>query len=49
MRQGPWTFLTDAAGKRRELFDVIQDPGQHHDLAAQQPQRAESMLAAVLA
>ena len=49
MRQGPWTFLTDESGTRRELYNVVQDPAQQHNLATQQAGRVESMLAAVRA
>ncbi len=47
MRDGPWVLLIDDRAKRRELYDVVRDRGQSHDLARQQPQRVQAMSAAI--
>jgi len=36
-------FITDAAGGRAELYDLIADPGEANDIAAQQPAAVEAL------
>jgi N-acetylgalactosamine-6-sulfatase len=47
MRDGPWTLLVDESGARRELYQVLSDREQQHNLAGQRGDRASSMLAAI--
>lgn len=41
LRHGPWKLHAD--GKRRELYNLADDPNEQHDLAAQQPQRVAAL------
>lgn len=47
MRDGPWVLLADEAAERVELYDVLKDRGQQHNLASSQPERVASMLTAI--
>jgi arylsulfatase A-like enzyme len=40
---GDWKLLEFAEGKRAELYHLGEDPGEHHDLAAKQPEKVEAM------
>ncbi len=41
VRQGPWKYV--ATQKTEELFDLATDPGEHHNLAGENPGRLASM------
>ena len=41
LRHGDWKYLHD--GEREYLFDVVRDPGEKHDLKAEQPERFEEL------
>jgi arylsulfatase A len=43
MRQGDWKILADNAMTQFELYNVRQDIGEQHNLAATEPQRLERM------
>jgi arylsulfatase A-like enzyme len=43
MRSGPYKLLEFFEDSRVELYDLATDPGEQHDLAAAQPERAEAM------
>jgi arylsulfatase A len=43
MRQGDWKILADNAMTRFELYNLRQDIGERHNLAATEPQRLEQM------
>ena len=42
LRDARWK-LVETAGRPPELYDLEQDPGERHDLAAAQPERVEAM------
>ncbi len=48
MRQGPWKLLR-FPDRPAQLYDLANDRGEAHDLAAQQPQRLAAMLRALFA
>jgi arylsulfatase A-like enzyme len=35
---GPWKLIESADGKTQQLYQIVDDPREEHDLAAQQPQ-----------
>jgi arylsulfatase A-like enzyme len=43
MRSGPYKLVEFFEDSRVELYDLAADPGEQHDLAASQPERAETM------
>ncbi len=47
MRDGDWGLLMTQDGKRVELYDLVKDRAQSHNLAAGQPQRVASMTEAL--
>jgi len=40
-----YKLISVDGGRRWMLFDLIEDPGESHDLAAQQPERVRTMRA----
>jgi arylsulfatase A-like enzyme len=42
LRHGPWKFIDEVETGRGRLFDLRHDPGEQHDLAAAQPERARA-------
>jgi len=46
IRMGRWKLVKDQEDPAWELYDLQQDPGETHDLAAAEPQRVQTMLAA---
>jgi arylsulfatase A-like enzyme len=40
VREGGWKLIHDWESDRDELYDLGADPGEHHDLAAGEPERA---------
>ena len=42
LRHGPWKFIDEVETGRGRLFDLRSDPGEQHDLAAAQPERARA-------
>ena len=49
MRDGKWKFYVNPDGSRRELYDVVADPGEVDNRADVETKRAESMAGATLA
>jgi N-acetylgalactosamine-6-sulfatase len=47
MREGDWGLVMNDELKRAELYDVVTDRFQEHDLAAQHPERAAAMAKAI--
>jgi arylsulfatase A-like enzyme len=45
VRLGDWKLLEDLEDQRVELFNLRNDPGEHHDLASEQPDRAAQLRA----
>ncbi len=43
LREGPWKLLSNAALDRFELYDLVKDPSETRDLAAEHPERAREM------
>ncbi|HJS58571.1 MAG TPA: sulfatase-like hydrolase/transferase [Vicinamibacteria bacterium] len=43
VRLGRFKYLEAPAEGRRELYDLLADPGERHDLSAERPREAESM------
>ena len=43
MRDGDWKLFVDHAGKNAQLFNIPKDPGEHKDLAADQPEVVKSL------
>lgn len=43
VRDGDWKLFVDHAGKNAQLFNIPKDPGEHKDLAADQPEVAKSL------
>ena len=43
MRDGPWKLLIDADGSDLELYDVVADPNEEHEVAAAHPEIAARM------
>jgi arylsulfatase A-like enzyme len=43
MRSGPYKLVEFFEDSKVELYDLASDPGEQHDLAAAQPERAEAM------
>ena len=43
VRDGDWKLFVDHAGKNAQLFDIAKDPGEHKDLAADQPEVVKSL------
>jgi arylsulfatase A-like enzyme len=44
VREGNWKLLIGSDPKRRELYDLATDPGEQHDLAKTEADRADRML-----
>jgi len=40
---GPWKLIESADGKTQELYQIVDDPHEEHDLAVQQPQRVRQL------
>ncbi len=49
MRAGDWGLLMTRNGQRVELYDLVKDRAQEHNLAAEQPQKIASMIEALRA
>jgi len=49
VRDGDWKLFVDHAGKNAQLFDIPKDPGEHHDVAAQNPEVVRTLTAKALA
>ncbi len=47
MRDGPWMLVLDETKQRRELYQVVADRAQQHNLADEQAERVERMQAAI--
>jgi arylsulfatase A len=47
VRQGPWKLLADAKREHFALYNVVEDIGEKHDLAAEQPERVRELRAAL--
>jgi arylsulfatase A len=45
LRRGPWKLLADAKRERFALYNVVEDVGEKHDLAAAQPERVKELRA----
>jgi arylsulfatase A len=45
MRDGDWKILSDAKLAKFELYNIKQDVGEKHDLAAQEPERLKALAA----
>jgi hypothetical protein len=43
VREGPWKLLLTADGSGMELYDVIKDRSEEHDLAASEPELAKRL------
>jgi len=43
IRLGSEMLISDTRTGTRVLFDLAQDPAEHHDLSAQQPEQVESL------
>ncbi|MFM7398793.1 MAG: sulfatase-like hydrolase/transferase [Verrucomicrobiota bacterium] len=43
VRDGDWKLFVDHAGKNAQLFDIAKDPGEHKDLAAEQPEVVKAL------
>ena len=43
MRDGEWKLLVERDGSRAELFNVVTDPNEKHNLAREQPDRVKRM------
>ncbi len=49
LRDGSWKYILDMNACTGTLFDLAADPGEAHDLAAAEPERAAAMRSALLA
>jgi uncharacterized sulfatase len=49
VREGEWKLLCDYDGGRPELYNIVNDPGEQHNLAEEQAARAQSMAQKVTA
>ncbi|MCE9611822.1 MAG: sulfatase-like hydrolase/transferase [Chthoniobacter sp.] len=49
VREGPWKLLINADGTGAELYDVIADRAEAHDLSAEKPDLAKRLAATALA
>ncbi len=49
IRDGDWKLLVMRDGSRAELFDVMKDPNESHDVASEQPDVTERLSDAVIA
>jgi choline-sulfatase len=47
LREDNWKLIVHWDSKRTSLFDLATDPGETHDLTAEQPERLKTMLEAV--
>jgi hypothetical protein len=47
MRDEAWMLILDETKQRRELYQVVADRAQQHNLAAEQPERVDRMQAAI--
>ena len=43
MRMGDWKLIEFFEGERFELYDLAEDPGEHRDLAREDPERVQRM------
>jgi hypothetical protein len=48
VREGPWKLLLNADGSGVELYDVVNDCGEDHDLAASEPELAKLLTASAI-
>ena len=48
VREGPWKLLVNADGSGAELYDVLTDRAEAHDLSAEKPDLAKRLAAAAL-
>ena len=48
VREGPWKLLLNADGSGMELYDVIKDRSEEHDLAASKPELAKRLAASAI-
>ena len=48
VREGDWKLLCDYDGGRPELYDLISDPGETENLAAEHPERADRLARTVV-
>ena len=49
VRDGDWKLFVNHAGKEAQLFNIPQDPGEHEDLAATQPEVVKRLTEKALA
>jgi len=49
VRDGQWKLLCDYDGSRPQLYDLLQDPGEHNNLATEQPERVKDLTTRLLA
>lgn len=42
LRHGPWKFIDEPDTSRAQLFDLVHDPEEQHDLSPQHPQQVEA-------
>jgi len=49
VRDGDWKLFVDHAGKKAQLFDIPKDPGEHQDVAAENPEVVKELTAKALA
>jgi arylsulfatase A-like enzyme len=49
IREGDWKLLCDYDGGRQELYDIVNDPGEYHNLSDAHPDRANTMTQEVMA
>ncbi|UII20284.1 hypothetical protein [Fulvivirga ligni] len=43
MRQGDWKLLCDYDGSRPELYNIVDDPGETNNLAANHTEKTKEM------
>jgi hypothetical protein len=43
VRDGDWKLFVNHHGKNPQLFHITEDPGEHHDLAAQKPELVSAL------
>jgi len=49
IRQDRWKYLESGDGEHRELYDLVLDPGETHDLAREHPEQASRLSARIAA